>query len=56
MEIYQHPEYYLQTVFFRDFQKETQFLLDVFKENSKVPLSKILDIACGPAIHALRLV
>lgn len=56
MKIYSAAELYEKAFSYRDIAAEVQFLLDVYGKfhNGKLPVSA-LEIACGPARHALEM-
>jgi len=52
---YAAPEVYDIAFSFRDFESEVAFLLGAYQNHSTVPLSRFLEIGCGPARHSILL-
>ncbi len=54
--LYDYPEYYEVAFSFRDIPQETDFLQSCIRRYSRIPVREVLEIACGPALHAEELV
>ena len=50
--LYDYPQYYEIAFSFRDIRQETDFIVSCFKRFSKIPVHRVLEIACGPAPHS----
>ncbi len=53
-KLYLHPRYYDIAFDFRDLDKEHNFITKTFKRINKRDPKSIVDIACGPAYHAIH--
>ncbi len=52
-KLYLHPKYYDIAFDFRDLRKEHNFMTRLYQKIVGRPLRSIVDIACGPAYHAI---
>jgi len=52
-KLYLHPRFYDLAFDFRDLRKEHHFLTEVYKRANKRYPRSMVDIACGPAYHAI---
>lgn len=52
---YAAPEVYDIAFSFRDFESEVAFLLAAYQTHSSGPLSRFLEVGCGPARHSILL-
>ncbi len=50
--LYEHPKYYEVVFSFRDIPNEAKFLHSCIQMYSRRPVSRVLELACGPAPHA----
>lgn len=49
--VYQHPKYYEIAFSFRDISAEVDVLEAVIQQHSRIPVSCMLELGCGPAPH-----
>lgn len=52
--LYLHPKYYDIAFDFRDLNKESRFLIEVFRRIHGRKPGSVVDIACGPGYHAIE--
>jgi SAM-dependent methyltransferase len=50
-EVYQHPKYYEIAFSFRDVGAEVAVFEDVIRQYSRIPVTRMLEVGCGPAPH-----
>jgi len=55
-QIYDYPEYYEVAFSFRDIPSEVTFMERCIERFSRIPVRRILEVACGPAPHARQFV
>jgi SAM-dependent methyltransferase len=55
-EVYSYPAYYEIAFSYRDVHQEVDVLDQVIKQHSRIPVTRVLDLACGPAPHLAELV
>ncbi len=49
--VYEHPEYYDLAFSFRDFEHEVDVLEETIRRFSKIPVHRVLELACGNSPH-----
>jgi len=50
-ELYDHPRYYDLAFSFRDIGMEVDVFEECFRKYSKIPVRRVLELACGPSPH-----
>lgn len=55
-KVYSYPAYYEIAFSYRDISWEVDVLDQVIKQHSLIPVTRVLDLACGPAPHLAELV
>lgn len=50
-DLYNYPRYYDLAFSFRDIGKEIDVFEECFRKHSKIPVRKVLELACGPSPH-----
>jgi len=54
--VYHHPKYYELAFSFRDITGEVDVFETLIAQYSQIPVSRVLELACGPAPHLKELV
>lgn len=54
-DVYKNPKYYEIAFSFRDIAAEVDVLEQVIKQYSHIPVSTVLELGCGPALHLAEL-
>jgi SAM-dependent methyltransferase len=54
-EIYHNPKYYELAFSFRDILAEVDVFEALIKQYSRIPVSQVLELGCGPAPHLVEL-
>ena len=54
-EVYQSPKYYEIAFSFRDIPAEVDVFEALIKQHSQIPVSRVLELGCGPALHLAEL-
>lgn len=55
-KVYNYPAYYEIAFSYRDIPREVDVLEQVIKQHSRIPVTRVLDLACGPVPHLAELV
>jgi SAM-dependent methyltransferase len=55
-EIYDHPKYYEIAFDFRDLVKEVDLFEQCFERYSRIPVRRVLELACGNCPHMIELI
>ena len=55
MDVYKHPKYYDIAFSYRDIPEEVDFIEDVVRRYSKVPVRRVLELASGNSPHMAQL-
>jgi len=50
-DLYSHPRYYDLAFSFRDIGMEVDVFEECFRKHSKIPVRRVLELACGPSPH-----
>jgi len=50
-DLYGHPRYYDLAFSFRDIGMEVDVFEECFRKHSKIPVRRVLELACGPSPH-----
>ena len=53
--LYQYPKYYEIAFSFRDISAEVDVFDDLIRRYSRIPVSRMLEVGCGPAAHLSEL-
>jgi SAM-dependent methyltransferase len=54
-EVYDSPRYYEIAFAFRDIKAEVDLFEEVIRRHSRIPVSSMLELGCGPATHLSEL-
>jgi SAM-dependent methyltransferase len=54
-EVYQHPKYYEIAFSFRDIGAEVDVFEELIQRYSRIPVTRLLEVGCGPAPHLSEL-
>ncbi|HEV8714306.1 MAG TPA: class I SAM-dependent methyltransferase [Candidatus Binatia bacterium] len=54
-EVYHNPKYYELAFSFRDIPVEVDVFEALIKQSSRIPVSRVLELGCGPAPHLAEL-
>lgn len=54
-EVYHNPKYYEIAFSFRDIPAEVDIVEALIKQYSRIPVSRVLELGCGPAPHLAEL-
>jgi SAM-dependent methyltransferase len=55
-EVYHNPKYYELAFSFRDIPAEVDVFEALIKQYSRIPVTQVLELGCGPAPHLEELV
>ena len=55
-DVYRNPRYYEIAFSFRDIPAEVDVIQELIRRHSRIPVSTVLELACGPAPHLGELV
>ena len=50
-DLYQHPKYYEIPFSYRDIGAEVDVFDDLIRQYSRIPVTRMLEVGCGPATH-----
>ena len=50
-DLYDHPRYYELAFSYRDIMREVDVFEECFRKYSRIPVRKVLELACGPSPH-----